>query len=51
MTYCCQVIYYILHYTFIAGAEVSREVQIGEEIESIVIPKGKYAKFVITGDV
>ncbi len=38
-------------YTFIAGAEVSQEVQIGEEIESIIIPKGKYAKFVITGDV
>ena len=26
-------------------------VQISEEIESIIIPKGKYAKFVITGDV
>lgn len=42
---------YTKPYTFIAGAEVSREVQIGEEIESIMIPKGKYAKFVITGDV
>ena len=42
---------YTRPYTFIAGAEVSQEVQIGEEIESIVIPKGKYAKFVITGDV
>ena len=42
---------YTKPYTFIAGAEVSREVKIGEEIESIMIPKGKYAKFVITGDV
>ena len=42
---------YTKPYTFIAGAEVSQEVQIGEEIESIIIPKGKYAKFVITGDV
>ena len=42
---------YTKTYTFIAGAEVSQKVQIGEEIESIIIPKGKYAKFVITGDV
>ncbi len=42
---------YTKPYTFMAGAEVSKEVQIGEEIESIIIPKGKYAKFVITGDV
>ncbi|MCI8760285.1 MAG: GyrI-like domain-containing protein [Clostridia bacterium] len=42
---------YTKPYTFIAGAEVSREVKIGEQIESIMIPKGKYAKFVITGDV
>ena len=42
---------YTKPYTFIAGAEVSKEVQIGEEIESIIIPKGKYAKFVIRGDV
>ena len=42
---------YTKPYTFIAGAEVSQKVQIGEEIESIIIPKGKYAKFVITGDV
>lgn len=42
---------YTRPYTFIAGAEVSQKVQIGEEIESIIIPKGKYAKFVITGDV
>lgn len=42
---------YTKPYTFIAGAEVSQKVQKGEEIESIIIPKGKYAKFVITGDV
>lgn len=42
---------YTKPYTFIAGAEVSQEVQMGEELESIIIPKGKYAKFIITGDV
>ena len=42
---------YTKPYTFIAGAEVSKKVQIGEEIENIIIPKGEYAKFVITGDV
>ena len=42
---------YTKPYTFIAGAEVSREVKIGKELESIIIPKGKYAKFVIIGDV
>lgn len=42
---------YTKPYTFIAGAEVSKEVQIGEEIETTIIPKGKYAKFIITGDV
>ena len=42
---------YTKPYTFIAGAEVSKELQIGEELESIIIPKGKYAKFIITGDV
>lgn len=42
---------YTKPYTFIAGAEVSKEVQRGGEVESIIIPKGKYAKFVITGDV
>ncbi len=42
---------YTKPYTFIAGAEVSGEVQIGEEVKSIIIPKGKYAKFVIIGDV
>ncbi len=42
---------YTKPYTFIAGAEVSKEVQRGEELESIIIPKGKYAKFIIIGDV
>lgn len=42
---------YTKPYTFIAGAEVSQEVQIGKELESIIIPKGKYAKFTIIGDV
>ena len=38
-------------YVFIAGAEVNQKAKVNEELESIVIPKGKYAKFVITGDV
>lgn len=42
---------YTKPYTFIAGAEVSQEVQMGKELESIIILKGKYAKFIITGDV
>lgn len=42
---------YTKPYTFIAGAEVSKEVKNNEELESIIIPKGKYAKFIITGDV
>ncbi len=42
---------YTKPYTFIAGAEVSQKIQKSEEIESIIIPKGRYAKFVITGDV
>lgn len=42
---------YTKPYTFIAGAEVSKEVQNNEELESIIIPKGKYAKFIIIGDV
>ncbi len=42
---------YTKPYTFIAGAEVSREVENNNEITSAVIPKGKYAKFVIIGDV
>lgn len=42
---------YTKPYTFIAGAEVSKEVQNNRELESAIIPKGKYAKFVIRGDV
>lgn len=42
---------YTKPYTFIAGAEVSQELQTGEELKSIIVPKGKYAKFIITGDV
>ena len=42
---------YTKPYIFIAGAEVSQEVQNNEELESVMIPKGKYAKFVIIGDV
>ena len=42
---------YTKPYTFIAGAEVSQKVENSEVIESTVIPKGKYAKFVIIGDV
>ena len=42
---------YTKPYTFIAGAEVSREFEFNENIIIKVIPKGKYAKFVIIGDV
>ncbi|MCI8345579.1 MAG: GyrI-like domain-containing protein [Clostridia bacterium] len=42
---------YTKPYTFIAGAEVSKEIENNNEITSSVIPKGKYAKFVIIGDV
>lgn len=42
---------YTKPYLFIAGAEVSKAVDDKEGIVSKVIPKGKYAKFVITGDV
>ena len=42
---------YTKPYTFIAGAEVSKEVENNEQIVSTIIPKGKYAKFVIIGDV
>lgn len=42
---------YTKPYTFIAGAEVGKEIQSNEELKSIIIPKGKYAKFIITGDV
>ncbi len=41
---------YTKPYKFIAGTEVSQKVK-SEEIESSIIPKGKYAKFVIIGDV
>ena len=42
---------YTKPYIFVAGAESSKEDENNEEIESIVIPNGKYAKFIITGDV
>ena len=42
---------YTKPYTFMAGAEVSKEVESNEGLESIVIPKGKYAKFILIGDV
>lgn len=42
---------YTKPYTFIAGAEVSKKVENNEQIVSTIIPKGKYAKFVIIGDV
>lgn len=38
-------------YTFIAGAQVGEEAQNIGELERIIIPKGKYAKFIIIGDV
>ena len=42
---------YTKPYIFLAGAEVSQSVKNNQEIINKVIPKGKYAKFVITGDV
>lgn len=42
---------YTKPYTFIAGAEISPKAGIYQEVAIKVIPKGKYAKFVITGDV
>ena len=42
---------YTKPYIFIAGAEVNKEIKNDKEIESTVIPKGKYAKFVIIGEV
>ena len=42
---------YTKPYIFIAGAEVSQKAESNEEIVSKVIPKGKYARFIITGDV
>ncbi len=42
---------YTKPYIFIAGAEVIKEEKDNEELANKVIPKGKYAKFVIIGDV
>lgn len=42
---------YTKPYTFIAGAETNQNMEGNNEIVSKIIPKGKYAKFVITGDV
>ncbi len=42
---------YTKPYIFIAGAEVSKEEKDNEELANKFIPKGKYAKFVIIGDV
>lgn len=42
---------YTKPYVFMAGAEVSRNEESNKEIVSKIIPKGKYAKFIITGDV
>ena len=42
---------YTKPYTFIAGAEVNPNIETDKEICSITILKGKYAKFIITGDV
>ena len=38
-------------YVFIAGAEVSQKIENTDEIVCKIIPRGKYAKFIITGDV
>lgn len=42
---------YTKPYMFIAGAEVSKKSETHQETEFWIIPKGKYAKFIITGDV
>lgn len=42
---------YTKPYTFIAGAEINPKTENYQELTIKVIPKGKYAKFVITGDV
>ena len=42
---------YTKPYAFIAGAEVSQKSEDNEEFASKIIPNGKYAKFVIFGDV
>lgn len=42
---------YTKPYTFIAGAEVSKEIEDKQKTEGVIIPKGKYAKLVIIGDI
>ena len=42
---------YTKPYIFIAGAEIDKKAITGQKIVNKVIPKGKYAKFVIIGDV
>ena len=42
---------YTKPYTFVAGVEVSEELENNKEIVTKIIPKGKYARFIITGDV
>lgn len=42
---------YTKPYTFIAGAEVNQKSEDNKEIATKIIPKGKYARFVIIGDV
>lgn len=42
---------YTKPYVFVAGTEVNNEAENNNETFNKVIPKGKYAKFVITGDV
>lgn len=42
---------YTKPYIFVAGAEVNQKIENNAEIVSKVIPRGKYAKFVIIGDV
>ena len=42
---------YTKPYTFIAGAEINEKAVTCQKIVSKVIPIGKYAKFVIIGDV
>lgn len=42
---------YTKPYQFVAGAEVSAKIETKEEMIYQVIPKGKYAKFRIVGDV
>lgn len=42
---------YTKPYVFVAGTEVSNKEENNNEIVSKIIPKGKYAKFVIVGDV